>query len=77
MKRKMIIEVNARPDTCPKCEGKIVEIVYGEPTQEAYERSLKGDFILGGCCINVDDNGQQMDAQFGCIECGRQFIVKQ
>ena len=77
MKRKMIIEVNERPQTCPKCGGKVVEIIYGEPTQEAYERSLEGEFILGGCCINIDENGQGMNPQYGCIDCGRQFIIKQ
>ena len=42
MKRKMVIEVIGRPETCPKCGGKVLEILYGGPTQEAFERSLEG-----------------------------------
>lgn len=73
MKRKRLIEVAERPEACPKCGGKVVGIIYGEPTLEAYERSLKGEFILGGCCINVDENGHEMDPQWGCIDCGIHF----
>lgn len=76
MKRKMIIEVNGRPETCPKCRGKVLEILYGEPTPEAFERSLKGEIILGGCCIETDENGNMTNPLWGCAECGRQFTQK-
>ena len=61
------------PKTCPKCGGKVVEIIYGEPDQELFEAYKRGEVILGGCCIEVDENGNRLDPQYGCIDCEETF----
>lgn len=58
---------------CPKCGGRIVEIVYGEPTNELCEAADRGDIILGGCCITIDKKGEQTQPCHGCIDCGERF----
>ena len=45
------------PTICPKCGGKLIPILYGEPTFDAYEVSQRGEIILGGCCIQTDKQG--------------------
>lgn len=49
-----IFKKNSVPKTCPKCGGKVVKIIYGEPTEELFEASDRGEVILGGCCIALD-----------------------
>lgn len=61
------------PKTCSKCGGKIVEIIYDEPTEELFEASERGEVILGGCCIALDENGNQLNPKYGCIDCGERF----
>ncbi len=67
------IVVSARPDKCPKCGGKVVEILYGMPTSEAFEASERGELVLGGCCITLDENGKIADPDWQCIKCETQF----
>ena len=67
MKRTRIIEVESNPGKCPKCGGKVVPILYGEPTAQAYEEYLQGKLVLGGCCIT--DN----DPDWECLGCEQQF----
>lgn len=59
--------------TCPKCGGRIVKIVYGEPTEELFEAADRGEVILGGCCITLDENGNQIDPEYGCVNCEEIF----
>ena len=59
----------SRPTICPKCGGKIVEIIYGEPSIELFEAHERGEIILGGCCMVVDDKGNQLDPKYGCVDC--------
>ena len=66
MKNKVTL-VNRKPCKCPHCGGKVVPVIYGEPTPETYERSLQGEFVLGGCIID-DDN-----PDWECLECHRGF----
>jgi len=40
---------------CPNCGEAIVPILYGYPSLNAFERSKKGEFALGGCVIGADD----------------------
>ena len=68
-----IFKINSVPKTCPKCGGKVVKIIYGEPDQELFEASERGEVILGGCCIEVDENGNRLDPQYGCIDCEETF----
>jgi hypothetical protein len=53
---------------CPKCEGDLVSIVYGYPSQEMVESADRGEILLGGCFVS--DN----DPQFRCKNCGRQYL---
>lgn len=37
---------------CPKCGAKnTIKILYGTPTQEAFQKVEVGEITLGGCCI--------------------------
>ena len=63
-----ITDVFRKPRKCPHCGGKVVPIIYGEPTQEAFEASERGEFVLGGCCIN------ELSPDWECLRCGHQFI---
>ena len=65
------IIVNRKPCKCPKCSGKIVPIMYGEPGPELFEKFEKKEVILGGCCIH-----EEGDPQWGCIECEQEFWKK-
>lgn len=53
---------------CPAC-GSIntVKILYGMPTYEAFEAQERGELVLGGCCIGMDDPDR------ACKDCGQQF----
>lgn len=68
-----VFKKNSVPKTCPKCGGKVVKIIYGEPTEELFESSDHGEVILGGCCITLDENGNQISSQYGCINCEERF----
>lgn len=58
---------------CPKCNSEnIVPIRYGEPSYETYLESEKGEFILGGCCIFVDENGVP-EYEYHCKDCGHEY----
>lgn len=50
------IVVSRKPCKCPKCGGKVVKIVYGEPFPELFEQAERKEVVLGGCCINLDGN---------------------
>ena len=42
-------------DKCPKCGStEFIPIVYGYPSEKAFEKSRKGEIILGGCCVDND-----------------------
>lgn len=49
--KTMLIDVKSKPETCPKCGGKVVDIIYGMPAPETCERADRGEVMLGGCCI--------------------------
>lgn len=48
------IIVNRKPCKCPKCGGKVVKIVYGEPSPELFEMADRKEVVLGGCCIQKE-----------------------
>ena len=56
---------------CPKCGGKVVPVVYGEPGPELFEMADRKEVVLGGCCIHMEG-----DPQWACIECEQQFLKK-
>ncbi len=40
---------------CPKCGSTdYTPIVYGLPSSEGFEKSQRGEIILGGCCVWPD-----------------------
>ena len=68
------IKVSSKPDKCPKCGGKVVKILYGEPSIEAFEAEDRGELILGGCCIQIDGEGNSLMPDWQCKKCNAQFI---
>ena len=63
-----ITEVHLKPMSCPKCKGKGVKILYGEPTEEAMLLSDENKLVLGGCCFTEES------PQWECIECEMRFL---
>lgn len=55
-------------DTCPYCGGKVLPIVYGEPSNELFDKAANGEVILGGCIVTENDPQKE------CAECGFQFL---
>lgn len=53
-----------KPIKCPACGSpKVVRIMYGMPSYEAFLDSKAGKIILGGCVVTGDD------PRWGCIDC--------
>ena len=44
-------------------------IVYGMPTGELEEKADRGEVVLGGCCLAVDEKGRSIDPKWACINC--------
>ncbi len=58
---------------CPKCKSEnIVPIMYGYPSNEAFEEAEKGNLKLGGCEILID--GLAMPDRF-CKDCKTKWCV--
>jgi hypothetical protein len=59
-----------RKYVCPKCRQKSgVVILYGMPAPEAVEMAERGEVILGGCCIDLDQ------AERKCLDCGHEWKI--
>ena len=61
------LTLEERPVRCPICGGEVWEIVYGEPTAEAYESRIEDKIIYGGCCVTGHDPAWE------CIKCHTQI----
>ena len=48
-------------------------IVYGMPLPEMEEKADRGEVIIGGCCIALDEHSSQLDPQWGCVDCEARF----
>lgn len=70
----MVMEVRNKPTVCPNCGGKVVPIIYGEPIPETFESSERGEVVLGGCCVEVNEDGVILNPEWACVECNKQFI---
>lgn len=68
---KAPIIVDSKPSKCSLCGGKIVYIMYGEPSVEAGKKADRKELLLGGCCRHIEG-----DPQWGCVECGQRFWKK-
>lgn len=66
---KNLFKQNLKPGICPICGGKVVPIVYGMPTGDLEEKADRGEVVLGGCCIALDENGRSIDPKWACINC--------
>lgn len=65
------IIVKRKPRKCPNCGGKVVHILYGYPSPEAREAAMRGEILLGGCCIDLNSPDYQ------CIHCDQSFIKEE
>ena len=53
---------------CPKCDSdKVVQIVFGYPSDELFESADRGEVSLGGCCVEVDD------PEWHCDDCENEW----
>lgn len=56
---------------CPACKAKTgVEILYGMPTEEAFESANRNELVLGGCCAELDAPERK------CTECGHEWKIR-
>ena len=57
---------------CPKCGTKnTVKILYGMPTQEAFQKAEAGEIKLGGCSIT------ESDPEYYCKDCQNEWSREQ
>lgn len=50
---------------CPKCGGKLIEIVYGMPAYETFQAAERGEVYLGGCMMD--------EYKYHCNKCNLDF----
>jgi len=63
--------MTTRKYICPACKQKTgVEILYGFPSIEMAEASERGEIVLGGCCIDLND------PERACTSCGHEWRIK-
>ena len=56
---------------CPKCNSNnIIPIIYGYPTKEMFDESDREECILGGCCIEFNEEAKDSLERFHCKDCG-------
>ena len=70
------IKVKRKPIKCKKCGHKsVVNIVYGYPSNELFERAERKEVVLGGCCISIDPTNptRNLDPEWECTECGQRY----
>ena len=60
--------VKRKPIKCPVCQGKVVPIIYGEPSIELAEKTGQGEIVLGGCIIT------DHPATWACNKCKTEFV---
>jgi hypothetical protein len=58
-----------RPDACPACRGDtLLRILYGFPTQDAFERIVAGEAVSGGCSM------EPWQPDWQCQSCGHRWF---
>jgi len=56
---------------CPVCREKSgVNIIYGMPGYDLFLAEERGEVVLGGCVIDLDDPDRQ------CLQCGHAWRIK-
>ena len=58
---------------CKYCGEKVVEILYGMPSSEAFELVEKGELYLGGCCIV----GDKEMPRYYCKKCKKELLKEE
>ncbi len=61
------IEVKRKPRKCPCCGGKVIPIFYGYPSWDMRDAATRGEIVLGGCVVDLDD------PEWTCVDCGASF----
>ena len=56
-----------RKRRCPRCRAHLIQIVYGDPTDEAGDAAMRGEVILGGCLVFEGHPDRR------CPGCGREW----
>jgi hypothetical protein len=71
---KLALPRAPRIPRCPRCDASegIREIVYGEPDAVTLARHREGQVELGGCLIEIDDNGR-LGPKWSCEQCGHRW----
>ena len=55
---------------CPKCKQTTgADIIYGFPTEEAFEQAERNEAVLGGCMQEIGAPDRQ------CLSCGQQWEI--
>lgn len=63
--------MSPRKYICPSCRQKTgVDILYGMPTELAFEMAGRGEVALGGCCVDLEGPERE------CTACGHQWRIK-
>lgn len=70
MSESPIIKRLRKPHKSKNCGGTVLQILYGFPTQAAFEEAEAGKPVLGGCCISESHNEI---ADWVCKECGQRY----
>ncbi len=53
-----------KPNSCPNCNGqRVVDVLYGYPDDDSFQRAAQGKLILGGCMHDGDG------ADWQCVDC--------
>ncbi len=60
--------VRRKPIKYPHCKGKVLPIIYGEPTPKCVKKAARGEIIIGGCII------YQGLPRWRCQSCDTDFI---
>jgi len=58
------IKIEKKPKKCTVCNGKLVKVIYGDPTDEAWKLVEEKKAALGGCCIPMDSK-----ILWQCLDC--------
>ena len=66
-KTDTVTAVLRKPRKCPLCGGKVVHILYGEPSVEGFEMAERGEVALGGCIV------WESMPDYQCLGCGQLF----
>ena len=68
--RSVIRRMTPQLFVCPSCKQKRgVNIVYGYPTEEAFEEAARNEAVLGGCMQEIGAPDRQ------CLSCGHQWEI--